>query len=340
MEGAKPVNKTLSLKNVEVYFDPETAAIEVTSHDKRLDSGKLKLSVSAHTESYKTLLKFLVDNGKADVEQMELPSSKDLHIQDAKQLLGYGDNPQTKILIGRGLGNRPVEVDFNSHVLICGGIGSGKSITMRNILCAGLESSRVEICAIDLKRIELGPYAFRPQDSIAFTQEEALKMLTGLNDKLLERYELLESRGVNSYVNTELPAIYVVIDELANLTQLKSIGDRFEHSDETVELWNARRVLINQILIELARKGRAAGINLIIGSQLAQNMDPELLKRIHTRILMGRARAAETEWLFGRSSVYGSAYLEPRGRGVMETWGTQTIFQSYFIPFENYRASK
>lgn len=327
------MTKTLSLDQVELAFDPATANILLTSGDPRL-SGSLKLTISAQTESYRSLLKLLVAEGRADLDEVELPTGT-LRIESARELWIPGKDPRFNLLIGRGKSNLPVALNLRRNLLVAGGSGSGKSIVLRSVLCSGLEQDYVEIRAIDLKGVELGGYAYREQDRFTSSKEEALRLLQDLRDEIDSRRKLLMDRGIFNFRYPEdgeelsYPVTYLVIDELAAL--LRSTG-RSQVSD-------AQSVLIRQLILEIVGFGREVGVYLVAGTQAVQDVDLDIRVEMPGRILMGRANPAQLRLLFGsRPTTFGGAYLEPRGRGIVGRESAQEVFQSFFISYDAYRA--
>lgn len=327
------MKKTLSLDQVELYFDPATATIELTSDDPRLSGRDIRLTVSSQTESYRALLRLLVDEGFADPYGIDLPQGT-LRIEGAGELRIPGKDPRSNLMIGVGMGNQSVSLNLNHNLLVAGGTGSGKSIVIRNVLCHGLTQDEVELWAIDLKRVELGGYSYREQDTVVNEQHTALQLLQTLHSKILARYEELDSIGAKSYLDGNFRTVYLIIDDLPTLIGLDG------RSSSEAKLWDAKAGLITQLLTELARIGRGAGLHLICGAQRAESVPPELRIQFFDKILMGAASQSEAKLLFGRPNAYGGAYLEPRGRGVLSYGAEQTLFQSYFIPYDAHRAPR
>lgn len=332
------MTKTLSLDQVELTFDPATANILLTSNDPRL-SGSLKLMISSQTESYRTLLRLLVAEGHADLDEAELPTGT-LRVESARDLWIPGRDPRFNLLIGRGKSNLPMALDLRRNLLVAGGSGSGKSIVLRSVLCSGLEQDYVEIRAIDLRKVELGGYAYREQDRFASSKEEALRLLQDLRGEIDSRRKLLMDRGISNFSypkdgeELSYPVTYLVIDELADL--LRSTGQRDSHS----QLSNAQSVLISQLILEIVGLGREVGVYLVASTQAVQDVDLDIRVEMPGRILMGRTDPTQLRLLFGRRpTTFGGAYLEPRGRGIVgQRSGVQEVFQAIFIPYDAYRA--
>jgi FtsK/SpoIIIE family len=134
------------------------------------------------------------------------------------------------------------------HGLVGGATGSGKSGGL-NVLMGNLAAcTDVVIWAIDLKRgMELGPWA-SCIGRLATTSAEARALLADAVTILEARAEFLTARRSRLWEpSPELPALVIIIDEYAELTEsaAEAIGD----ADS------------------IARRGRAVAVNLIAATQ-------------------------------------------------------------------------
>jgi S-DNA-T family DNA segregation ATPase FtsK/SpoIIIE len=140
------------------------------------------------------------------------------------------------------------------HLLIAGATGSGKSVMIHNIV-AGLLEQNPRLILIDLKMVELAPYDGLPQllVPVIFEAKQAAKALKWATYEMDRRYRLLLSakvRDIDAYnedADERLDPIVIVIDELADLML----------SDEEIE----------EPIVRLAQKARAAGIHLVLATQ-------------------------------------------------------------------------
>ena len=134
------------------------------------------------------------------------------------------------------------------HAVFGGSTGSGKSGGL-NVLMGNLTACQDAIIwAIDLKRgMELGPWA-ECIDRLATTPEQATALLRDAVAVLQGRAEYLASIGRRTWEPTrEMPALVIVIDEYAELTE--QAPDAMHYTDT------------------IARLGRALAVTLIAATQ-------------------------------------------------------------------------
>lgn len=199
-------------------------------------------------------MKNIISSKKFNENDMELPVvlGKD----------AYGDN-------------EIADLSKMPHLLMAGATGQGKSVTLNviiNSLLYKIHPSRLKFVFIDPKRVELTMYKElenhflceygENKSSVVSDTNEALSVLSRLNEIMEERYEMLENAKVRSvqeynkkWRNEELgseyeylPYIVVAIDEFADL--IMTSGKEMEEK-----------------IIRLAQKARAIGIHLIVATQ-------------------------------------------------------------------------
>jgi S-DNA-T family DNA segregation ATPase FtsK/SpoIIIE len=144
------------------------------------------------------------------------------------------------------------------HLLVGGTTGSGKSVCLHALilsLVARMPASALQLALIDPKQVEMAVYRGSPylyRGEIAITAPAAREMLIELVTEMEARYSTFMAGGVSNIDEArrkrmDLPYIVVVIEELADLlTMGKDIEDH---------------------IIRLAQKARAAGIHLVIATQ-------------------------------------------------------------------------
>lgn len=139
-----------------------------------------------------------------------------------------------------------------SHLLIAGASGSGKSVLVNGLICTALYASPFDtvggkqLILIDPKRTELSPYknlphclryASEPQDMV-----EALHYALGVTE---QRYRFMEANGLRTYTGAD---VYVIIEELA-------------------DLMTTNRRAVQPLIQRLCQIARAAKIHLIALTQ-------------------------------------------------------------------------
>lgn len=171
------------------------------------------------------------------------------------------------IALGVDLFGQPRIYDLRKmpHGLIAGATGSGKSVFINSLLISILYKAtprQVRLLLIDPKTVELAPYndlphLLAPVISDPKSASAALKWVTNEMD---ERYEKLAAAGVRNieqfnqkaentgHAADYLPYIVVVIDELADLMMVASSE-------------------VQDYIVRITQKARAAGIHLIIATQ-------------------------------------------------------------------------
>ncbi|MGT2801417.1 DNA translocase FtsK [Streptococcus henryi] len=155
------------------------------------------------------------------------------------------------------------------HLLVAGSTGSGKSVAVNGIISSILMKARpdqVKFMMIDPKMVELSVYNDIPHllIPVVTNPRKAAKALQKVVDEMENRYELFSKVGVRNIAgynakveewNTTsqekqipLPLIVVIVDELADLMMVASKE-------------------VEDAIIRLGQKARAAGIHMILATQ-------------------------------------------------------------------------
>jgi len=108
-----------------------------------------------------------------------------------------------------------------THLLVAGASGSGKSVLVNGIITAALykhpfnKPCGVQFMLIDPKRVELAPYRNLPHTiGYASEPEDMVSLLEQAVSITERRYREMESRHLLKYEGSD---IYVIIEELADL---------------------------------------------------------------------------------------------------------------------------
>lgn len=136
-----------------------------------------------------------------------------------------------------------------THVLIAGKSGSGKSVVINGIIYTLLSKFFPEECKIiliDPKRVELAAWK-NTRHCIAYASEpgeptQALSLALELTEK---RYKIMQREGVKKYPGGH---IYIIIDELA-------------------DLMTTEKQTVTPLIQRLAQIGRAANVHIIAATQ-------------------------------------------------------------------------
>ncbi len=160
-------------------------------------------------------------------------------------------------------------------ILVAGTVGSGKSCLLNSLIMHSLCFSNAQLILIDPKNgAEFGLYE---QDihgrieHVAKTAQDAIQWLKRAVDIMEYRYSEMSRKGLKKYDGNR---IIVVIDELADLMMM---------SKSEVE----------EYIIRIAQKGRAAGVHLIVATQVFRKniLTESIIYSLPTKICLKTANA-------------------------------------------------
>ncbi len=200
-------------------------------------------------------------------EQVALPESEPAGHYPARAEIYSAPMPRSLALpVGVDGAGRPVALPLRNlgNVLVGGLPGGGKSELLASMMAGLLRQDatgrRVQIAAVDTKLVSFGPmphvaalYA-RP----ALTVEDAHGLVAELVAEVQRRFELLYSHRVRTVEELEasagerMPYLVAFVDELADLT---------------TDADSKRAARFLAMAQEIGRKGRAAGVGLVLATQ-------------------------------------------------------------------------
>ena len=196
-----------------------------------------------------------------------------------------------------------------THILIAGATGSGKSVLINGIMHTALLQSPAmyQFILIDLKRVELAdykdlPHTLRYADNIP----SAVSALGEALDIIEARYCEMQRAGLRKYSGS---CVYVVIDELADLMTV-----------------NKKAVL--PLIQRIAQIGRAANVKIIAATQcpLTSVIPTQVKVNFDTVIGLHTRSAQDSRNILG---VSGCEALPRYGQGY---YMTPAGMQLYNIP--------
>ena len=162
-----------------------------------------------------------------------------------------------------------------THLLVAGATGSGKSVVINGIIHNGLYSNpdHFQLILVDPKRVELSMCRNLPH-TVAYASEPA-EMVQALNlaMKITEkRYTEMQAAGVRKYSGSHL---YVIIDELA-------------------DLMTTNKKQVQPLIQRLCQIGRAANVHVIAATQcpLAAVIPTPIKVNFDSRVAL-RTRSAQ-----------------------------------------------
>ncbi|HGL0249750.1 TPA: DNA translocase FtsK [Streptococcus pneumoniae] len=193
-------------------------------------------------------------------------SFRELWEQSQTKVENFLEIPLGKAVNGTA---RAFDLSKMPHLLVAGSTGSGKSVAVNGIIASILMKARpdqVKFMMVDPKMVELSVYNDIPHllIPVVTNPRKASKALQKVVDEMENRYELFAKVGVRNiagfnakveefnaqseYKQIPLPFIVVIVDELADLMMVASKE-------------------VEDAIIRLGQKARAAGIHMILATQ-------------------------------------------------------------------------
>lgn len=172
-------------------------------------------------------------------------------------------NAASRLCIGLGkdISGEIISADLAKmpHLLVAGSTGSGKSVCINTIIAGILYKARpeeVKLILVDPKVVELSNYNGIPHllTPVVTEPKKAASALHWAVAEMERRYKLFADnhvREINSYnaqTTEKMPFIVIIIDELSDLMMVAKVD-------------------VEDAILRLAQKARAAGIHLILATQ-------------------------------------------------------------------------
>lgn len=182
----------------------------------------------------------------------EVVDSKAVKSKPSRLCIGLGKNISGDIIT--------MDICKMPHLLVAGSTGSGKSVCINTIIAGILYKARpdeVKLILVDPKVVELTNYNGIPHllTPVVNEPKKAASALRWAVVEMERRYKMFADNGVrkfedfNELANIEkIPYIVIVIDELSDLMMVAKAD-------------------VEDSILRLAQKARAAGIHLIIATQ-------------------------------------------------------------------------
>ena len=153
----------------------------------------------------------------------------------------------------------PADLSKMPHLLVAGSTGSGKSVCINTIIAGILYKARpddVKLILVDPKVVELSNYNGIPHllTPVVTEPKKAASALHWAVAEMERRYQTFADnhvRDINSFnaqAPQKMPFIVIIIDELSDLMMVAKVD-------------------VEDAILRLAQKARAAGIHLILATQ-------------------------------------------------------------------------
>jgi len=187
----------------------------------------------------------------------------------------------------------PVTLDLagkHRAILIGGTSGSGKTNAMQSIilqLAAKHTPTEVQFAIVDTKEVDFGPlferlpHLFAP---IAHDLGEAAELIERVEGERLRRQSVMAQAGVSDWRRADgLPLLLLTVDEAADFAKTPAMAT----------------------LIDVARKGRAMGVSLVLATQSPSSkvIDPQVRANLPTAIAFQTRTDIESRVILGRKGA-------------------------------------
>ena len=221
-------------------------------------------------------------------------------------------NSNIEINLGCSLIYNPSKVP---HILISGGTGSGKSMTISFLILEFLkQQSKVYIC--DPKNSDLGSLSYYLSDEyVAHTPNNIARIVRTVVEEMNKRYEHMKSKFVygSNFIDHNYKPIWLIFDEMGSF-QASGID---KTSNATIsEVMNG----LKQIIL----LGRQAGVFILVSAQQmrAETLNTDLRDNLGLRIALGSNSSEGLRMTLGNFAKdlkpvdeIGAGYLYMQGSG-------------------------
>ena len=171
------------------------------------------------------------------------------------------DDAELLIVAGQDTVGNVITFDLAStpHMLIAGSTGSGKSVAINTIITSLLmkySPEEVKMILVDPKMVEFTPYHNIPHliTPVITSPGDANLALKQAVNEMERRYKLMAENGarnikeLNAKLEEKIPYVVIVIDELADLMMVAAKE-------------------VEESIMRITQKARAAGIHMIVATQ-------------------------------------------------------------------------
>lgn len=263
------INQTFIDFGVGAHVHSYTHGPTVTRYEVVLDSGvrvnkvtqlqdNLKMNLSAEQIRLEAPIP-----GKSTVG-IEVPNEirRTVHFADLIQKAEFKESKKAlSVALGQDIDGYTIVESIKEmpHGLVAGQTGSGKSVNINTILISLLlkyDPDQLKLILIDPKMVELSSYDELPHllTPVITNVKAATAALKWAVDEMDRRYQVFSDSKVrdidmyNEVAHKKIPLIVIVVDELADLMMVASQA-------------------VEESIMRITQKARAAGIHLLVATQ-------------------------------------------------------------------------
>ena len=231
----------------------------------------------------------------------------------------FSDLKKLEVYIGLSKSNKKIKINFENchHLIIAGATGSGKSSLLKTIIFSLLLNNSnhdLQFIFIDLKRVELSTFKDLPHTlNFSSNFDDAYKILEKILSIIDERFQMLEKLGLTNISQMQgfYNHLFIVIDEFAELV--------LTHKK------------VEKLIVRISQLGRAAGVHLIICTQLptAKILTNLISVNIPVRIAFKVSTVYNSRCILGRT---GAEQLQRPGDAILLHNALYTPFTAHYTP--------
>ncbi len=262
----------------------------------------------------------------------------------------YTDSPRPLLIaLGKDVagGVHFANIARMPHALIAGTTGSGKSVTIHNIIISLLfrnSPEQLRFILVDPKRVELTLYNGIPHllCPVITEPKNALKSLSWAVKEMARRYDILQAEGIQGidlyHSNVYQPAKKAWEEKGAPEEEKENLPEPLPYIviilDELNDLMQAYPRELEALIVRLAQMSRAVGIHLLLATQRPSvNVITGTIKaNIPTRIALNVASQIDSRTIIDQM---GAEKLLGQGDMLFSSEGSKLIrIQSAYISGE------
>ncbi len=251
------------------------------------------------------------------------------------------------ISLGKGVSGKSHFVDLSKmpHALIAGATGSGKSVTIHNIVMSLLYRNgpdMLRFIMIDPKRVELTLYKKIPHllTPVITDPKKAVLALKWAVKEMERRYDLLQKcavRDIDSYHKTIVAPVYKNLSPEEIEEQALELPEKMPYIvviiDELSDIMSAYPQELESAIVRLAQMSRAVGIHLLLATQRPSvNVITGLIKaNVPSRLALKVASQIDSRTILdgrGAEKLLGKGDMLYKGEGANEAIRVQCPYVS------------